>query len=59
MNQGRGCHRYCAVSKGRGEQQALTVLGEGELDLRKLENEVGTSPRRTLHGILRSWNIFL
>lgn len=54
-----GGSRYCDVSKGGGEQQALTVLGEGELDLRKLENEVGTSPGRTLHGILRSWNIFL
>lgn len=30
------------------------MLGEGELDLRKLENGVGTSSRRTLYGILRS-----
>ena len=36
--------RYCDVSKGRGEQQAVTVLGEGELDLRKLEMTWGLVP---------------
>lgn len=39
-----GCSRYCDVSKGRGEQQAITVLGEGELDLRKLEMTRGLVP---------------